>query len=330
MNILVTGGAGFIGSNFVRLALKKGDCVVVYDKLTYAGNPNFDRSFSANLDDVVGLNFSFIKGDVCEKSRLRKALAGIDAIVNFAAESHVDRSLENAEPFYKTNVGGLRTLLKCIREVDPDKRLLHVSTDEVYGSIPEGFATESTPFNATSPYAKSKAEADKLALSEGKNIVVTRSSNNFGPYQFPEKLIPLATINLLMGERIPVYGTGSNVRDWIFVEDNCNALYFVLQHGKAGEAYNVGGANERTNIAIARKLVELCGRDESAIKFVTDRPGHDFRYALNSEKLLALGWKPQHSFEDALAETVKWYKENRFWWEPLRAKRYTSINRQVV
>jgi len=329
MNLLVTGGAGFIGSNFVRLALSKGDCVVVYDKLTYAGNPTEPGLFSRNLFDVqLHPNFSFFKGDICDKATLSKSFRGIDAIVNFAAETHVDRSLENAEPFYKTNVEGVKTLLECINDVNPEKRLLHVSTDEVYGSLQEGCAKEESPFNPTSPYAKSKAEADKIALSEGKNVVVTRSSNNFGLFQFPEKFIPLATINLLLGDKIPVYGTGLNVRDWIYVEDNCEALYFVLQHGTRGEAYNVGGGNEKTNISIAKKLTELCGRDESSIKFITDRPVHDFRYALSGEKLSALGWQPKHDFESALQKTVEWYKNNKDWWTPLRDKMFTSINKK--
>lgn len=327
MHLLITGAAGFIGSNFVRLALSRGDRVIAYDKLTYAGNPTEYGLFSRNLFDVqLRQNFSFVKADVCDKVALAKAFEGIDAVVHFAAESHVDRSLENPDLFFYTNVKGVRTLLDCVKR-NPDIRVLHVSTDEVYGSLLEGYATETTRFNPTSPYAKSKALADKLALSEGKNIVVTRSSNNFGAYQFPEKFIPLATINLLLGEKIPVYGTGMNVRDWIFVEDNCDALYHVLKHGTAGEAYNVGGGNEQTNISIAKELARLCGRDESSIQFVTDRLNHDFRYALSSEKLFSLGWQPKHTFKEALKETVDWYKANKDWWEPLSGQRYTDVNK---
>ena len=328
MRIFVTGGAGFIGSNFVRLALNNNhDQIVVYDKLTYAANPTEDKQFSKNLLDVQhNKNFSFVNGDVCDKHKLLSALSGIDAVVHFAAESHVDRSLENPDVFFYNNVEGTKTLLECINKINRDMRVLHISTDEVYGSIRHGYARETDIFNPTSPYAQSKAEADNLALTCGENIVVTRSSNNFGPYQFPEKFISLSIINLILGEKIPIYGTGMNVRDWIYVEDNCDAIYYVLQHGKAGEAYNIGGGNEKTNIAIAQELIKLCDRDESAMKFVNDRPNHDLRYALSSDKITALGWMPKHSFNGALQKTVDWYKSSVSWWEHLKNQRYTSIN----
>ncbi|MBI4148770.1 dTDP-glucose 4,6-dehydratase [Candidatus Woesearchaeota archaeon] len=327
MHLLVTGGAGFIGSNFVRLALSRGDKVTVFDKLTYAGNPNDDASFSGNLLDVRNHpKFSFVKGDVCDAQSLLKALQGCDAVVHFAAESHVDRSLETPDVFLHTNVNGTATVLKCVDRVSPHMRVLHVSTDEVYGSVETGYCDEHAVFQPTSPYSKSKAEADKLALELGKNIVVSRSSNNFGSFQFPEKLVSLSIVNLLLGEKIPVYGSGMNVRDWIFVQDNCDALYFLLTNGTAGQAYNVAGGNERTNISIVKELVRLCGRDESFISYVTDRPYHDFRYALSGNKLSALGWRPKHEFSDALQQTVVWFKQFRSWWEPLRNRRYTSIN----
>ena len=329
MKLLITGGAGFIGSNFVRYALAKGDQVVVYDALTYAANPTTDELFSRNLLSVKDhALFSFIKGDVCDTQSMQQALQGIDAVVHFAAESHVDRSIENPQVFTETNVRGTETLLSSVKQVCPAARVLHVSTDEVYGSILQGFAKETDTFNPTSPYAQSKAEADRIALewSKSLNVVVTRSSNNFGPYQFPEKFIPLSIVNLLLGEKIRVYGTGQNKRDWISVEDNCDALYFVLHHGKTGEAYNVGGGNEYTNIAIAQEIARLLEKDQSSIEFVTDRPNHDFRYALSSDKLHSLGWQPQQPFSQALQQTVQWYKNNRDWWEPLRTKRYTSIN----
>lgn len=326
MRILVTGGAGFIGSNFVKLALQKGDSITVYDKLTYAAHPTPDNTFSHNLLDVKDHpTFRFIKGDILDTKKLTQALNGHDAIAHFAAESHVDRSLENPTLFFDTNVKGTQNMLEAVKQTDPTIRILHVSTDEVYGSIQDGYATEETPFNPTSPYAQSKAEADKLALKN--NAIVTRSSNNFGPHQYPEKFIPLSIINLLNNEKIPLYGTGQNIRDWMYVNDNCDALHYLLHHGKQGEAYNVGGGNEHQNITIAKELCALCNKTHEHITFVTDRPNHDFRYALDSTKLFSTGWKPTHTFKEALAHTVEWYKNNKQWWTPLLKKRYTSINK---
>ncbi len=329
MNLFITGGAGFIGSNFVRHCLAQGDRVIVYDALTYAANPTENGLFSKNLRDVQAHSlFSFVKGDVCDQKALEAALKGSDVVVHFAAESHVDRSIENPQIFTETNVKGTETVLSCVKQVCPNARVLHVSTDEVYGSILQGFAKETTAFDPTSPYAKSKADADKIALAWSKtlDVVVTRSSNNFGPYQFPEKFIPLSIVNVLLGEKIRVYGTGQNRRDWISVDDNCDALYYVLKHGKTGEAYNVGGGNEYTNISIAQEIARLLGKNETVIEFVKDRPNHDFRYALSSEKLHALSWQSKQLFSEALQKTVEWYTSNRGWWEPLRSKRYTSIN----
>ncbi len=314
--VLVTGGAGFIGSNFIRLMLERGDFRVVnFDALTYAGNLN-------NLSGVEkDENYSFAKGDVCDASAVRKAIEGCDWVVHFAAESHVDRSINSASEFVKTNVLGTQVLLDAAKAEGVEK-FLYVSTDEVYGSIEKGEFKESDTLTPRSPYAASKAGGDLLThayyVTHGLPALVTRSSNNFGPYQYPEKIIPLFTLNALEGKALPVYGDGKNVRDWIFVEDNCKGILAVLEKGKIGETYNIGGGNEIANIELAKKIISLLGKKESLIQFVEDRKGHDRRYALDCKKTNALGWKPENEFEKALEKTINWYRENEWWWKPLR------------
>ncbi len=319
MRLLVTGGAGFIGSNYVRMVLADTDDeVTVLDALTYAGN-------RANLHDLVGNpRLSFVEGDICDREAVETALAGCEAVVHFAAETHVDRSVVAAEAFVRTNCVGTEVLCDAADRFGVD-RFVHVSTDEVYGSIDEGSFTEADRLDPRSPYSASKAGSDLIALSHftthGLPVVVTRSCNNFGPYQYPEKLIPLFTANLLDGCTVPLYGDGRNVRDWCHVSDNCTAIHTVLRSGVVGEVYNVAAGNEITNLELAQQLVELCGRDRTAIERVADRPGHDYRYSLDWARLSALGWQPVRSFPDALAETVDWYRSNRWWWEPSRAGR---------
>jgi dTDP-glucose 4,6-dehydratase len=316
-NLLVTGGCGFIGSNFIRMMLEKysDTNIINLDKLTYAGNPD-------NLKDLEdNPNYAFIKGDICDPAIVRAAMKKADRVVHFAAESHVDRSIEDGSIFVRTNVLGTNTLLQAAQELGV-KRFLHVSTDEVYGSIVKGSFVETDILTPSSPYSASKAGSDLLALSYHTThrlpVVVTRCTNNYGPYQFPEKLIPLFVTNLLRGKRVPVYGNGLNVRDWIYVPDHCKAIDFVLQQGADGEVYNIGGGEEKTNMEITRGILKLLGKDEHMIEYVRDRPGHDLRYSLDCSKLKAMGWRPEHNFEDALALTVKWYADNQWWWEKLK------------
>ncbi len=319
MKLLVTGGAGFIGSNFIRYILK--NCpdyeVVNLDKLTYAGNLE-------NLKDVdKNPNYEFVKGDINEASLVFELCQGVDAVLNFAAESHVDRSIKEPQEFVKTNVLGTNTLLLAAREAKVS-RFIQVSTDEVYGSIKEGSFKEEDPLQPSSPYSASKAGADLLALSYFKTyrfpVLVTRSSNNFGPYQYPEKLIPLMITNALQDKPLPVYGDGMNVRDWLYVEDNCAAINLVLHKGKEGEIYNIGAGNEYPNIQIVKEILKILGKPESLIRFVEDRPGHDFRYSVDWSKVKSLGFKPKKSFKEALEETVAWYRENEWWWRILKKK----------
>lgn len=317
--ILVTGGAGFIGSNFVRFLLEKnpGTKIVNLDKLTYAGNLE-------NLRDVEkNKNYSFIKGDICDAAVVKKAMDGAGAVINFAAESHVDRSIYDPASFIKTDMFGAYVLLEEARRQEV-KKFVQVSTDEVYGSTESGMFSEESPLNPSNPYSASKAGADRLAYSfyktYGLPVIITRSSNNFGPFQFPEKMIPLFITNLLQGKKVPLYGDGKNVRDWLFVEDNCRAIELCLKKGKSGEAYNIGGGNEKTNIELTKIILKELGMGEGMIDFVADRPGHDRRYALDFSKVQELGYSPVKNFGQKIMETISWYKENRNWWKPLIEK----------
>jgi dTDP-glucose 4,6-dehydratase len=324
--ILVTGGAGFIGSNFVRYLYRarRRARIVVLDKLTYAGNVENLREFFERRD------FTFIKGDIANVSILDDILPKADVIYNFAAETHVDRSILEAGTFVRTDVLGTYTLLQAaLRHHVP--RFVQVSTDEVYGSVARGSSRESDPVEPNSPYSASKTSGDLLARAfhrtYGLPVVITRSSNNYGPYQHPEKFIPLFITNAIEGRPLPLYGDGRNVRDWLYVEDNCRAIELVGRKGRTGEVYNIGAGEERANIDIARAIIALVGADEKLLTFISDRPGHDRRYSLDSRKVRALGWRPGVSFEEGLERTVRWYRRNDCWWRPLkegRFKRYYS------
>ena len=319
MRLLVCGGAGFIGSNFVRQRLARSDDeVVVLDKLTYAGRRE-------NLRDVEDdPRFSFIHGAIEDPAAVAAAIDRADAVVNFAAETHVDRSIAAPDAFVQTHALGTYVLLEGARE--RGVRFLQVSTDEVYGSIEEGSFTESSPLEPSSPYSATKAGADLLVASYqrtyGLETLICRGSNNYGPYQYPEKLIPLMVLNALHGDPLPVYGDGANIRNWLFVEDFAAGIGFVLEHGIAGEAYNVGGPDECDNLTVVRRIIELAGADPSLIEFVTDRPGHDRRYSLSSDKVAALGWRADTRFEQGLERTVAWYRDSAWWWEPIRSGAY--------
>lgn len=317
VRILVTGGCGFIGSNFVRLILKERPDweVVNLDKLTYAGRLE-------NLQDVADdPRYRFIRGDVCDPQAVAEAMRGCQLALNFAAETHVDRSLLGASHFIDTDVKGVMVLLEEARRVGL-ARFIQISTDEVYGSIENGSFTEESVLNPRNPYAASKAGGDRMAYAYwatyGVPVIITRASNNYGPYQYPEKLIPLFVTNALRDEPLPLYGDGRNVRDWLFVEDHCRALLFLLEHGQPGEVYNIAGGNERENIEVTRAVLRLLGKPESLIRFVTDRPGHDRRYSLDASKLRGLGWQPQVPFDVGLERTVRWYVDNAWWWEPIK------------
>jgi len=317
--ILVTGGAGFIGSNFIRLMLEKYPNlkIINLDKLTYAGNLN-------NLKDIEkNKNYSFVKGDICNKTLVNKLAKDVDTIINFAAETHVDRSITGADPFIQTNVFGTYVLLGASKE--NEIRFMQISTDEVYGSIKKGSFKETDNLNPNSPYSASKASADMLVRAfyetYGLFTLITRSSNNFGSYQHPEKLIPLFITNLIEGKKVPLYGDGLNVRDWIHVIDNCEAIDFVLQNGENGEIYNIASGIEKKNIEVTKKILELLKTDESYIEYVKDRPGHDRRYSLDMNKMSKLGWRPKFDFDQAIEMTVGWYKENEWWWRPLKVSK---------
>ena len=317
MRLLICGGAGFIGSTLTRVRLRDyGDEVTVLDKLTYAGRRE-------NLRDV-GDHIRFVDGPIEDPQAVQEATSGCEAIINCAAETHVDRSISGAQAFITTNVLGTQALLETARL--KGLRYLQVSTDEVYGSIESGSFTESSPLRPSSPYSASKASADLLVSSYvhtyGTEAVICRGSNNYGPYQHPEKLIPLMILNALAGDRLPVYGDGCNVRNWLYAEDFCRAISVVLERGVPGEVYNCGGPDECENLKLVRRIVELTGADQSLIEFVTDRPGHDRRYSLSSEKVRALGWEPSVRLAEGLARTVRWYQANRWWWEPVRAGTY--------
>ncbi|MFF3411892.1 dTDP-glucose 4,6-dehydratase [Streptomyces sp. NPDC002742] len=320
MRILVTGAAGFIGSHFVRglLADKytgwEGAQITALDKLTYAGNR---ENLPASHERLV-----FVRGDVCDRDLLRELVPGHDAVVHFAAESHVDRSLEGAGEFFRTNVLGTQTLLDAVLESGIE-RVVHVSTDEVYGSIDEGSWTEEWPLAPNSPYAASKAGSDLVARAywrtHGLDLSITRCSNNYGPYQHPEKVIPLFVTNLLEGRQVPLYGDGRNVREWLHVDDHCRGIHLVLNGGRAGEVYNIGGGNEYSNLALTERLLELTGAGEEMIRRVADRKAHDLRYSIDESKIREeLGYAPQTGFETGLADTVAWYRDNPDWWKSVK------------
>jgi dTDP-glucose 4,6-dehydratase len=328
MKLLVTGGAGFIGSNFILYWMENypEDSIVNLDKLTYAGNLE-------NLQKVEkNPNYSFIKGDICNSADVEKAMEGVDIVVHFAAESHVDRSIMDPTEFVKTNVVGTGVLLDAASK-NNIKRFHHVSTDEVFGSLelndPHKF-TENTPYDPRSPYAASKAGSDHLVRAYYHTynlpITITNCSNNFGPYMFPEKMIPLAITNLLEGKKVPVYGDGLYIRDWLYVQDHCRAIDLVLKNGKVGETYCVGGQTEDiNNVEVVKRIIKILGKDESMIEFVKDRPGHDRRYAIDWSKIQQeLDWKPLHSFDEWLEKTIEWYKNNESWWRNIKTGEYTK------
>ena len=317
MRILVTGGAGFIGSTFVRRLLDQSDDeVLVLDNLTYAGN-------LANLSGLQdNPRYRFVRGDIADPEVVADTLAGCQAVVNFAAESHVDRSILDPKSFINTNVYGVYVLLEAARFIGVN-RFLHVSTDEVYGEVREGSASEDAPLRPRSPYSAAKSGGEMFVAAYhttyGLPTLITRGSNTFGPYQYPEKLLPIVITEAIDNRPIPVYGDGRQVRDWLFVEDHCSAIDLILRRGTPGEAYNIGGGNERFNIDVIERILDLLGRQRSLVQHVKDRPGHDIRYSVDSAKLSALGWHPALAFEEALEATVRWYAENESWWRPLKA-----------
>jgi dTDP-glucose 4,6-dehydratase len=321
MRLLATGAAGFIGSNFVRMIangdLKDFSSVTVLDKLTYAG-------VKKNLDSAESISrYRFVQGDICDQTQIAELIAEVDAVVNFAAESHVDRSISGAADFVQTNIVGVQVLLDAIKASGRKIRFLQVSTDEVYGSINEGSWTEEWPLQPNSPYSASKASGELLARSyhrtHGMDVLITRCSNNYGTHHFPEKLIPLFVTNLIEGKKVPVYGNGENIRDWLHVDDHCRGIYSVLTNGDSGEVYNIGGGSELTNNEITSLILEAMGADESSIEYVEDRKGHDLRYSVDWTKInRELGYEPQVNFENGLRETIQWYRDNEAWWKPLK------------
>ena len=317
MKLFITGGAGFIGSNYVRHVLANSDDeVTVFDALTYAGN------LSSLADVADDPRYSFVQGDICDREAVAAAMAGHDMVVHFAAESHVDRSIIDPDTFVRTNCLGTNVMCDVARNIGVE-RFLHISTDEVYGSIEEGSFIETDRLGPRSPYSSSKAGSDLIALSYqetyGLPVIVTRSSNNFGPFQFPEKVIPLFVTNLLDGKKVPLYGDGLNIRDWIHVLDNCAGVDTVLRKGTIGEIYNIGGGNETTNRELTSMVLSNMGVGEEMVEYVQDRLGHDRRYSIDCSKANDLGWKPSRNLDVAVAETVEWYRANRAWWEPLKA-----------
>jgi dTDP-glucose 4,6-dehydratase len=318
--VLITGGAGFIGSNYVRYMLEKYPDyhVVVLDKLTYAGN-------LANLADIeqnYGDRYTFVKGDIADPVAVDQAMQDCQYVLNFAAESHVDRSIEQPGQFIMTDVYGTFVLLEAAKKYVVE-RFVQISTDEVYGHIPQGSSTEGDRLETRSPYSASKAGGELMAhayyVTYGVPVLITRGSNNYGPYQYPEKLIPLFITNVIDNIQVPVYGDGQQIRDWIYVLDHCSGIDLVLHKGQLGEAYNVGGGNERTNLEITHKILELTGKPLDLIRYVKDRPGHDRRYSLDTTKIRQLGWEPQFTFETAMRQTVEWFLKNEKWWRPLKS-----------
>lgn len=320
--ILVTGGCGFIGSHFIKLYLKNhsADRIINLDKLTYCGNPENTRSLESNS------RYEFVNGDICDFNLVSALLKKAEAVIHFAAETHVDRSIDNPDDFLRTNILGTRCLLEAAVQ-NKTRRFLHISTDEVYGSLAEGEAKEGDPLMPNSPYSASKASSDLFVRSYGKTyglpVLITRSSNNFGPNQFPEKVIPLFITNLIEGKKVPLYGTGQNRRDWIFVEDNCQGVELVFQKGAPGEIYNIGIGRDISNLELTHALLNEMGFGEDRINPVADRPGHDFRYSLDISKIKKLGFKPGRTFLQGLKETISWYKENPSWWQPLKKDKFT-------
>lgn len=320
MKLLVTGGCGFIGSNFIKWMLSRHDDVEIInvDNLSCSSNVNTFRG-------ICESRYRFIKGDIADMALMQSLVREVDAVINLAAETHVDRSIANPEPFLKSNIIGAFNLLEAIRKADLKVRLIQVSTDEVYGDITEGSFKESDCLLPSNPYAASKASADMFCLAYHRtynlDVTVTRCTNNFGPYQFPEKLIPKTIIRANLNLKVPVYGSGENIRDWIYVLDHCEALEKVLMHGRAGEIYNVSAGNEYRNLEVVERILEIMDRPMELIELVEDRPGHDVRYSLDSSKIRALGWRPKRSFEEALEETVRWYVENESWWRPLATEK---------
>jgi dTDP-glucose 4,6-dehydratase len=325
MKFLVTGGAGFIGSNFIRYILNNNRNIDVlnFDDLRYGSNP-------ANHSELEkDIRYTFHKGDISNYSLVSKLIRDVDAIVNFAAETHVDRSISAPKAFLQSNVIGVFTILEALRKENPSARLVHISTDEVYGDIMEGSFKESDALRPSSPYSASKAASDVFVLgyarTYGLNASITRCTNNYGPYQFPEKLIPKTIIRASLGLKIPIYGTGKNIRDWIHVEDHCRAVESVMKSGKPGEIYNVSSGAEKNNLEIVRTILKCLGKDDSSLEYVEDRPGHDLRYSLDSSKLRReLGWKPLHSFEQGIEDTVRWYAKNVDWWKSLADEKTLS------
>jgi len=320
--LLVTGGCGFIGSHFIKRFIKTHPDwkIVNLDKLTYSGNPQNTRELQNDP------RYEFIHGDICDSAVVESVVSRVQAIVHFAAETHVDRSIDKAEDFLMTNILGTRVLLEAARRRGIE-RFVHISTDEVYGSVLEGSVNEEAPLLPNSPYSASKAAGDLLVRSYGITYhypaILVRASNNFGPNQYPEKVIPLFVTNLLEGKKLPLYGRGDNRREWIYVEDNCKAIELVFDQGKQGEVYNVGAGNEMSNLDLAHAILKALGAREDRIESVTDRPGHDFRYCLDTTKIHLLGFRAEWTFEAALARTIQWYKENQSWWQPLKQDKFT-------
>lgn len=320
MRIVVTGGAGFIGSNFIRRILRNHPLaqIINIDKITYAGN-------ESSLDDL-GRRHLLLRDDICDEWMMKSDIHKGDIVVNFAAESHVDNSIKNANIFLETNILGVQSLLRACREKEASL-FVQVSTDEVYGSLKydQKSSTEESILKPSSPYSASKAAGEMMCFAAmrtyGQPIIITRSSNNYGPYQYPEKMMPLFITNLMQGKKIPLYGNGMNVRDWIFVEDNCEAIEFAMLNGKAGEIYNIGGGNELMNFEVAKMILDHMGKDQTSVEYVADRLGHDLRYSVDCSKIKALGWKPRMDFAEGLERTVDWYKKNEDWWKPLTERK---------